>query len=403
MKRGNKMNILIAPDSFKGSLSAQEFCDISEKSILKVYPNANIKKIPMADGGEGTVESLVFNTGGKILYQDVTGPLGNKVTAAFGILGDGSTAVVEMANASGLPLVPKEKRNPMYTTTYGTGELIKTALDQGCTRLIMGIGGSATNDGGAGMLQALGFKLLNAKGESIPFGAKGLLELESIEMSEKDPRLDEVEIRVACDVDNPLYGPKGASYVYGPQKGATEEMLPLLDQGLQRFHDCIQRFLGKEVAHIPGAGAAGGLGAGLLAFLNGDLESGFTIIQKEIGLERILETHKFDLVITGEGQMNDQTLYGKLPVGIAGVAKKYNLPVIAFVGSIGKGAEQVYEAGIDSIISIADGPMSLEYSMANGSVLLEKAVERFMRTIYALNKAWLKFFEQVLDELSKDN
>ncbi|NLL70592.1 MAG: glycerate kinase [Epulopiscium sp.] len=380
------MNVLVAPDSFKGSLSAQEFCDVAEKAIHAVDPNAMIMKIPMADGGEGTVDSLVLNTGGKILYQDVTGPLGNKVTASFGILGDGTTAVVEMASASGLPLVPQEKRNPMNTTTYGTGELIKAALDQGCTRLIMGIGGSATNDGGAGMLQALGFKLLNSKRESISFGAKGLLELEIIDCSKRDHRLDTVEIKVACDVNNPLYGPEGASYVYGPQKGATEEMLPLLDQGLQRFHDCIQRFLGKDVAQIPGSGAAGGLGAGLLAFLNGSLESGFTIIQKEVGLGHIFETHTFDLVITGEGQINDQTMHGKLPVGVASLAKKYNLPVIAFVGSIGKGAEQVYQAGIDSIMSIVDGPMSLEDAIANGAFLLEKAMERFMRAIYVLNK-----------------
>lgn len=381
-----RVKVLIAPDSFKESLSAQEFCDAAERAILRIYSKADIMKIPMADGGEGTVDALVLNTGGKILYQEVTGPLGNKTTASFGILGDGITAVIEMATASGLPLVPLKKRNPMHTTTYGTGELIRSALDHGCTRLILGIGGSATNDGGAGMLQALGYELLNSRGEPIVFGAHGLLELEHINGYNKDNRLEGVEIKVACDVDNPLYGPKGAAYVYAPQKGATEDMLPLLDEGLRRFAYLIQKFLGKDIAQIPGAGAAGGLGAGLLAFLNGHLESGFTIIQKEIGLEKIFHTHRFDLVITGEGQMNYQTMYGKLPIGIAKLAKRYNIPVIAFVGSIGEGAEEVYEGGIDSILSIADGPMTLDYAMANASFLLEKAVERLMRALFAYFK-----------------
>ncbi|WP_432409009.1 glycerate kinase family protein [Wukongibacter sp. M2B1] len=379
------MNILVAPDSFKGSLSAKVFCDIAEKAIKSVLPCAKVIKIPLADGGEGTVEALVLNTGGRIINKAVTGPLLEKVDASFGILGDGKTAILEMASASGLPLVPEDKRNPMLTTTFGTGELIREALDRGCKKIILGIGGSATNDGGAGMLQALGFKLLNDKGESIQWGAKGLLELDYIDMDGVDWRIGDIDFLVACDVDNPLYGENGAAFVYGPQKGANEDMVLVLDNALRHFDKVIQRDIKKQVAYVPGSGAAGGLGAGLLAFLDAELKPGFEIIMNTINLEEVFRKNSIDLVITGEGEINYQTVSGKLPVGIAKLAKKYGVPVIAIVGAIGDGAEKVYDKGIDSIMSIINSPMDLEKAMENAPRLLEDTVYRVMKLITLLD------------------
>ena len=375
------MHILIIPDSFKESISSQEFCNIAERAILKVFEKAKITKIPMADGGEGTVDVLIKNKSGRIIHKEVTAPLGNRVKAHFGILEDGKTAVIEMAAASGLHLVPEDKRNPMLTTSYGTGELIKFALDEGCKKIIMGIGGSATNDGGAGMLQALGFRLLNSRGEDISYGAEGLLELDSVDTSGKDPRLDDVEIIVACDVDNVLCGPRGAAYVYGPQKGANEEILPILDKALMNFSKIIERTMDKKVANIKGSGAAGGMGAGLMGFLNAELKPGFSVLKEEIGLVEIFEKNEFHLVITGEGQIDSQTLHGKVPIEVGKLAKKYSVPVIAFAGNIGKGVEKLYDYGISSIFTIVNGPISLQESMANGPKLLEDTIERFMRAI----------------------
>ncbi|WP_432664349.1 glycerate kinase [Wukongibacter baidiensis] len=379
------MNILVAPDSFKGSLSAKEFCDIAERAIKRILPNANVIKVPLADGGEGTVEALVLNTCGKIINKTVTGPLGEKVEAVFGVLGDGKTAVLEMASASGLPLVPKDKRNPMITTTFGTGELVQEALDMGCDKIILGIGGSATNDGGAGMLQALGYKLLNDKGDPIHKGARGLLELNYIDMYGLDSRIEDIDFLVACDVENPLYGKNGAAYVYGPQKGAEEEMVPILDEALKNFDKIIQKDLKKQVAYVPGAGAAGGFGAGLLAFLDAELKPGLEIIMNTINLEEIFYKNKIDLVITGEGEINYQTINGKLPVGIAKLAKKYDVPVVAIVGSIGEGFEKVYEKGIDSVISIINRPMSLDKAMEKAPELLEDVISRIMKLLTILN------------------
>lgn len=373
------MNILLAPDSFKGSLSAEDFCLVAEKAIRSIIPSARVFKIPLADGGEGTVEALVYNTDGEIRYATVSGPTTKPVKAHYGILGDGKTAVIEMASASGLPLVPEVERNPMVTTTYGTGELVQAALDAGCSTIIMGIGGSATNDCGVGMLQALGFGLLDAVGQPIRPGAEGLLDLKQIDLSTRDPRLDDVTFLVACDVNNPLYGPNGAAYIYGPQKGASEEMVPILDQSLQNFATVIQENLGKEIAEIPGVGAAGGLGAGFLAFLNAELKSGFKIIRDTIQLEEIFKEEVIDLVITGEGEMNYQTVNGKLPVGVAKLAKKYHLPVIAIVGKIGQGVEKVYEAGIDTIFSIVNRPMSLDLAVKNAEELLADCIQRVIR------------------------
>lgn len=375
------MNILVAPDSFKGSLTAKRFCDIVEEAAYSTDISFKVTKVPLADGGEGTVEALVLNTGGKIYNKTVTGPLGDPVKAYFGVLGSGETAVIEMASASGLPLVPEDKRNPMITTTYGTGELIKNALDLGCKTIIMGIGGSATNDAGAGMLQALGFDLLDKGGKQIERGAKGLLSLHKISKQNCDPRLKNVEFLVACDVNNPLYGPNGASYVYGPQKGATKEMLPVMDKALVNFNETVKKYLKIDVSQVPGAGAAGGLGAGLMAFLNAKLRPGFEIVSEIIGLEKLIASGDFKLVITGEGQMNYQTVNGKLPVGVAGLAKKFGIPVIALVGSVGEGVEKVYSTGIDSVISIINKPMSLSEAMKDAEKLLYDSAKQVLRMV----------------------
>ena len=280
------MKIVIAPDSFKGSLTALQVAEAMEVGLRRVFPDATIEKVPMADGGEGTVQSLVDATGGEILTAQVMDPLGNTIDAQYGVLGDGVTAVIEMAEASGLTLVPLDKRDPRVTTTYGTGELIRSALAHGCRKLIIGIGGSATNDGGAGMAQALGAKLLTASGEQIKPGGDHLATLHSIDLSELDPRITETETVVACDVNNPLTGEQGASYVYGPQKGATREMIEMLDANLAHFDKILQRDLSKSVGNVPGAGAAGGLGAGLMAFVDASLKSGIEIVTEAAPTEQ---------------------------------------------------------------------------------------------------------------------
>lgn len=374
------MRILVAPDSFKESLTASEVASFIAEGIHRVLPTAEVISIPLSDGGEGLIDTLVSGTVGSFIIKEVTGPLGEKVSARLGVLGDERTAVVEMAEASGLVLVPPELRNPMVTTTYGTGELIQKALDLGYRRLIIGIGGSATNDGGTGMAQALGVRLLDGRGEPIPWGAEGLLKLESIDMSTADPRLREAEILIAGDVTNPLCGPHGASYVYGPQKGGIPEMLPLMDQALANLARVIRRDLDLEVAELKGAGAAGGLGAGLVAFAGGRLCRGLDVVFEILGFELRLVSG-IDLVITGEGQINGQSLYGKVPVGVARRAKKYRLPVIAIVGSIGLGADKTREAGIDAIMSITPGPLSLEESMTRAGELVADAATRALRLV----------------------
>jgi glycerate kinase len=371
--------IVIAPDSFKGSMSAREAAEAMERGIKAVCPNVIIEKIPMADGGEGTVETLVDATGGRVIKVNVLGPLGEKRESYFGILGDGKTAVIEMALASGLPLVPKEKRNPLVTTTYGTGQLIKAALDQGCLEFIIGIGGSATNDGGVGMAQALGVRFLDAEGIEIPFGGGSLNRLEKIDTSKIDPRLQECKVMVACDVNNPLCGQQGASAVFGPQKGATPEMVELLDHNLAHLAAVIKRDVEKDVKDFPGAGAAGGLGAGLMAFCHAQLQRGIEIIIQATKLREKMAGA--DLVITGEGQIDFQTAHGKTPMGVATVAKSMNIPVIALVGNIGRGADMLYDLGINAIFSIAEGPMGLEECMKNGAELMERAANRVMRAI----------------------
>ena len=373
------MKIVVAPDSFKGSLSALQAAEAIELGIGKVFPDANIKKIPMADGGEGTVQSLVDATGGQLLVERVADPLGNEIEAEYGILGDRTTAVIEMAAASGLTLVPIDRRDPFVTTTYGTGQLIKAALNRGCRKLIIGIGGSATNDGGAGMAEALGAKLLTSKGKSISLGGWGLGALDTINLSDLDSRLGATATVVACDVDNPLTGTNGAAHVYGPQKGATPEMIEILDANLARFASIVKRDMGKSVGDIPGSGAAGGLGAGLIAFLNAELKSGVEIIIDAVQLEKQLEGASF--VVTGEGEINFQTVFGKTPVGVAKLAKKLGIPAIAIAGSIADGADEVHKAGIDAVIDIVPTPMPLERAVRNAFDLTVEAATRAARFI----------------------
>jgi glycerate kinase len=367
------MRFVIAPDSFKGSASAREVAQAIAEGLKAALPDAVCDLVPMADGGEGTVDALVAATGGRIVSVRVTGPLGEPVDAFFGILGDGETAVIEMAAAAGLHLVPPEKRNPMVTTTYGVGELMRAALDAGCRRLIIGIGGSATNDGGAGMAQALGVRLLDEQGNEIGFGGGALERLARLDLSDFDRRVWDAEILVACDVTNPLTGPNGASAVYGPQKGATPEMVRQLDANLRHYAAVLQRDLGVEVETVAGAGAAGGLGAGLLAFCRAQLRRGVELVIHAVRLpERV---QKADLVITGEGCLDFQTGFGKVPHGVAQVAKRYGKPVIALVGQLREGAERCRQWGIDACFPILSKPMSEQEAMANAIPLLRRAAE----------------------------
>lgn len=373
------MKIVVAPDSFKESMGAKEVALAIEKGIKKVFPEAEIIKVPMADGGEGTVESLVEAGRGKIIRKKVTSPLGKKIYAYFGILEDEATAVVEMAQASGLSLVPSKKRNPLFTTSYGTGELIKEVLDRGCRKVIVGIGGSATIDGGAGMAQALGAKLLDKEGKEISFGGGSLGKIVDINMEKSDARIADVEVIVASDVDNPLCGPRGAARIYGPQKGATPKMVEILDRNLAHFARMIKKFLGKEIADIPGAGAAGGLGAGLIAFLGAKLKSGIDLMIDASHLEEKLKGT--DLVISGEGRIDQQTAYGKTPMGVTERAKKVNIPVILIGGEIRGDTKVLYEKGVNALISSVDRVSSLSEAIKNSKQALMDASERAMRLV----------------------
>ena len=371
------MKVCIAPDSFKESLSAAEVAEAIRRGVLKVAPGAQTVIVPMADGGEGTVRALVDATGGEFVRETVTGPLGGKVQAHYGLLGEGETAVIEMAAASGLPLLPPDERNPMLTTTFGTGELIRSALDRAVKHIIVGIGGSATVDGGAGMAQALGAKLLDEKGEEIGFGGGELRRLERIDLSGLAPRVASVEVEVACDVTNPLTGPEGAARIYGPQKGATPEMVEALERNLAHLAHVIANDLGKDVCDLPGAGAAGGLGAGLVAFLGAKLKPGVEIVIEASGLrEKMKGCH---LVITGEGQLDEQSAFGKTIDGVAGVAKGLGIPVVAIAGSLGKGCEKVLGRGVSAYFSTVPGPGSLQEALTEAAEFLERTAEQVMR------------------------
>lgn len=373
--------IVIAPDSFKGNLTSLQVASCLEKGIKRVLPEAECIKIPMSDGGEGTVESMMDAAQGKFIEKRVKGPTGKPVTARYGWLAARKTAVIEMAQASGLPLLDDSEKNPLKTTTYGTGQLILDAIKQGAKTIIIGIGGSATNDGGAGMAQALGVRFLDAEGREIKELGCGemLIKIAAMDMQALDERVNDIDIIVACDVENPLCGKKGAAHVFGPQKGATPEMVATLDANLGYFGKLIKQRLGKEVSRVPGAGAAGGLGAGLMAFTGARLKSGIDIVLEATGLERCIQDA--DIVITGEGRVDFQTAFGKTPAGVAKAAKKHNVPVVAIGGALTDDARKVFEYGIDSMASAAVKTMSLEEAMRDARTHLANAAERVIRTV----------------------
>lgn len=375
------MKIAVAMDSFKGSISSMIAGRAVETGIRRVFPKAQICVRPLADGGEGTIEALIQGIGGNVFCCEVTGPLGGKVACKYGILKDGITAVIETAQAAGLTLVPENKRNPLLTTTYGVGEVIEHAIKNGCRRFIVGIGGSATNDGGVGMLQALGFSMLDREGKQVGFGAGGLENIFKVSDENKLPELKECTFLIACDVTNPLYGAEGASAVYGPQKGATAEMVQRMDSGLKQFAEVAKEVFPEADAAYPGTGAAGGLGFAFRTFLNGVLESGVKIILEETNLVECIQDA--DYVITGEGRLDGQTVQGKAPIGVAALAKKYGKPVIAFCGSLGEDAEVCNAAGIDAFFSIVEATVSLEEAMKEENAIKNMAdsVEQIFRLI----------------------
>jgi glycerate kinase len=377
------MRVVIAPDSFKGCLTAPEVCRAIEQGVRAALPSAETIPVPMADGGDGTVRTLVEGTGGTLRTSTVSGPLGDPVEAEWGILGDGKTAVIEMAAASGLTIVPPDRRNPLHTSTFGTGELIRDALDQRCRKLIVGIGGSATTDGGLGMAGALGVRFLDAKGEEVPLAGAGLGVLSRIDMTGLDPRVREASVRVACDVDNPLYGERGAAAVYGPQKGATPEMVAQLDEGLRRLAAVIARDVSVSVAGLPGAGAAGGLGAGLVAFCGATLESGIEIVMDVVGLRA--KVAGANVVFVAEGRLDAQTAYGKTPAGVARLAQEAGAPVLAIGGSVSPEARVLHDRGVAALRSTVNEPMSLEEAMApeRASALIAFAAEEVLRAFLA--------------------
>jgi glycerate kinase len=373
------MHVVIAPQALKGSLTAEEVGQAIALGVQIVYPQADVDVVPIADGGEGTVQALVDATGGELIWQTVTGPLGTPVSAFYGLLGDGRTAAIEMAASSGLPLVPHAQRNPRLTTTYGVGELLLAAIERGRRHFIIGIGGSATNDGGAGMAQAVGASLLTEQGTAIARGGAALTTLARISLAQLDSRIQECTFEVACDVTNPLCGPTGASAIYGPQKGATPEMVLELDAALDHYAHILERDLGQSVRDIPGAGAAGGLGAGLIAFLHATLQPGAQLVLDAVKLETYMR--EADLVITAEGQIDEQTAYGKCVGAVATLAKRYGLPVLALAGGLGNDYQKVYALGVDSIVVLPSGPMTLPYAMEHAATLATDATERMLRVL----------------------
>lgn len=373
------MKIILAPDSFKGNLSSTEVAAAMEKGVKRVLPRARCAKIPMADGGEGTVQSLLAACGGGLVSCEVKGPLGRWIQACYGMLADNKTAVIEMAEASGLGLVSDKSKNPLKTTTYGTGQLICHALDAGAKEIILGIGGSATNDAGVGMAQALGVAFRDGAGRVIRQNGSGamLRKIEGIDMSGVHPRLARARIQVACDVDNPLCGRRGAAYVFAPQKGATPAMVKTLDANLRHLAKVIKRELGADVAAVPGAGAAGGLGAGLVVFAGAELKSGFGIVSQAASLEKRLRSA--DLIFTGEGRVDFQTAFGKTPAGVAKLAGKHGVPVIAIGGGLADDARENFAHGIDGLEPAVARDMPLREAMFNAEDYIANAAERALR------------------------
>lgn len=375
------MKIVLAPDSYKNSLTAKQVAQSMKKGFAKVYPDAEFVNVPMADGGEGTVQSLVDARNGQMVTETVVNPLGNKTQAQYGLIEDGQVAVIEMAQASGIQFINQFTQNPYVTTTFGTGELIKSAIQKGAKTIIIGIGGSATNDGGAGMAQALGAHLLDDKGEELQYGGAMLKKLDHIDISEMLPELKDVKVVIASDVTNPLTGENGASHVFGPQKGANPEMVDFLDEALSHYADVLKRDLGKDLEETPGAGAAGGLGAGLLAFTNSQMRSGVDIVVDYTGLKDIVQDA--DVVITGEGQIDFQTKFGKTPIGVAKATKAVNpnATVIAIAGSIGEKISELYPLGIDAIFTCVPGVEDLSKAIADTDKNLQQVSENIARLI----------------------
>lgn len=382
MQGGIFVKVVISIDSLKSSLTSIEAANAIKRGILKVDKDTEIIIRPLADGGEGTVDALVEGMGGEAVITRVTGPVKEKVEAKYGVLQETNTAIIEMAQAAGFALVPNDLKNPLYTTTYGVGEIIKEAIEKGCRNFIVGIGGSATNDAGVGMLQALGFEFYDENHELVAFGGEVLNKIKTINTHNRLKALDQCSFRVACDVNNPLYGENGAAYIYGPQKGATPEIVKELDLGLRNFAHVVKNTLGKDAAQVPGAGAAGGLGFGFLAFLNGELESGIKIILDEINLEDVVRDA--DIVITGEGRLDNQTAMGKAPIGVAKIAKKYGAKVIAIAGCTTEDAVKCNEEGIDAFFSIVNGPITLEEAIKKE--IAEKNMTSTVEQIFRLIK-----------------
>ena len=373
------MKIVIAPDSFKGSLTASEAADAIETGFCAVYPDAEYVKVPMADGGEGTVQSLVDATSGTIINHSVSGPMGDLVEGFFGILGDSQTAVIEMAAASGIHLVKPEEGNIYLASSFGTGQLINAALDHGCDKLIVGLGGSATNDGGMGMMKAFGAQFLDQGGAQLAPDVRALLQLARIDLQHLDSRLGKTEIVVACDVDNPLCGENGAARVFGPQKGATKEDVKVLDQALARYGDVLEKNTGRNIAAEPGAGAAGGLGAAFIGLIDAVLKPGIDLVIEIVELAKSLVD--VDLVITGEGRVDRQTIHGKTPVGVAKIAKSHNLPVICIAGSVEDGADIIHQFGVDEIYSVIEGDYDLTEALIESGHKLTQAAQKIAKSL----------------------
>lgn len=379
------MKILIASDSYKGSYSSSDVSNAIEKGIHKVSKDIEVKKLIIADGGEGTISSLIQAKKGFLKEEKVLDPLSREIVAKYAILSDGE-AVVEMAKASGLDLLSEEELNPFKTTTYGTGQLIKAAIQNGATKIYVGIGGSATNDCGVGMAKALGISFKDKYGEEIGLGAEELIKVDKIDISNINKKIKDVEIIVISDVDNPLCGNNGASYVYGPQKGANENDIKILDRNLFHLSEIIKRDLNIDIKNLKGSGAAGGLGGGLVAFCGGKIKPGIEVILDILNIDKILEN--IDLVITGEGRIDGQSTFGKVPVGVAKRAKQHDIPVIAIVGSIGEGVEEVYKYGIDFIVDIINEPMTLDYAKKNVGKLIEDSAFNIINFMSIIDKKY---------------
>lgn len=373
------MNFLIAPATFKDCLSADVVAELIKSALLQVLPALVIKTIPMADGGEGTVNSMIKAHDGSIQTAWVHDPLMRIIEARYGLINENHTAVIEMAAASGIELLQLKERNPMVTSTFGTGELIKAALDKGCRKIILGIGGSATNDGGVGALMALGVKFYNGQGDLLTRVGGNLSQIERFDASEIDSRIAKTELLVACDVNNPMTGTQGAAVIYSPQKGADQEMVSILDKHLQYFAALIRKQFGIDIEKVPGSGAAGGLGGGLLAFTGARLLPGFEIVRQTTNLDEHIKWA--DIIITGEGSIDSMTRFGKTPVGIALLAKQYKKPVIAIAGSLGENYAELYDYGFHAIYSIADGPINQEESIRRAPELIRNTIQNIVRTL----------------------